>query len=481
MKNKANTLQRTFLGEVRKQGCFLPGETVLVATSGGKDSMALLELMAALAHTLDISIVVAHLNHGIRGQDAIQDAESVATAARRLKLPCHCATARVAVRARNRGISIEMAARDARYAFFRKICRQTDATCIATAHTADDQAETLLLKLARGAGSGGLAGIPPISTHHGLRLVRPLLAFTGKELCHYLRACDLTWREDASNTDPTFLRNRVRAEILPLLEERLNPSIRDALTRTADILRQEDEWMQAMTESSLKQCSVAGFRTAELQVPLLAALPPAALRRVLILWLSTCGVDNTDINYRRLTSLTRLVLSHRGSGQVQLPGNLLATRQGGWLSLDHAETNTKAPLPICPIPRGKHTHRLPEWGLKVTLERRTGVLKPTCPGPGILPACASISAKAVARHRLSIRAWRPGDRMRPLGMHGSRKLQDIFVDAKVPPSQRDRIPLLICGNEIVWIPGYRVAQGWEVAHPADPALHVLFSPLKTQT
>ncbi|MBL7114592.1 MAG: tRNA lysidine(34) synthetase TilS [Kiritimatiellae bacterium] len=477
----ANKLQRAFLGEVRKQGFFLPGETVLVATSGGKDSMALLELMASLAKTLDISIIVAHLNHGIRGQEASRDAESVAEAARRLKLPFHCARARVSVRAKNRGISIEMAAREARYAFFRKICRQTYATCIATAHTADDQAETLLLKLARGAGSGGLAGIPPISTHHGLRLVRPLLAFTGKELCDYLRACNLTWREDASNTDPAFLRNRVRTEILPLLEERLNPCVRDALTRTADILRQEDEWMQSMAELLLKECSATESNTGDLHITQLASLPPAALRRVLIRWLSTSGVDNTDIDYRRLDSITRLVLSHRGSGHVQLPGNLLVYRQGGWLSLVPSESNARASLPVCPLPQRKHTHRFPEWGLKVTIEPRTGILKPTCPGPGILPACASISKKAVAGHQLSIRAWRPGDRMRPLGMKGSRKLQDIFVDAKVPPSKRNRIPLLVCGGEIIWVPGYRVAQGWEVNAPSDPALHVLFTPLKPQS
>ena len=226
---------------VRKHGLIRRGQHVLVAVSGGADSVAMLLALDELKRLLGIRLTVAHLNHHIRGNEAKKDAEFVRKLAAGLKIPFVGGDADVPRLAKSRGLSIEMAAREARYEFLADAARKKGADVIATAHTADDQAETVLLKLCRGAGSRGLSGIPRETTINGVRVVRPLLDVTRVEIESFLRRKKQAWREDRTNRDTAYLRNRVRHELLPMLESKLNPGIREALLRTADILREEDD------------------------------------------------------------------------------------------------------------------------------------------------------------------------------------------------------------------------------------------------
>jgi len=239
---------------IRKHRLLSFGEHVLVAVSGGADSVALLCALRDLSPSLGLRLTVAHLNHRIRGRAADRDAAFVRRLARRLKAPVALGRTDVPHLAKREGLSLEMASRKARYDFLAAAARKVKAHVIATAHTADDQAETVLLKLIRGAGPKGLAGIPLEATLRKTRIVRPLLEVSRDAIVAFLRERSESWREDETNRDESFQRNKVRHRILPLLESELNPQVRTALRRTADILREEDGWLDSLAASLLASC-----------------------------------------------------------------------------------------------------------------------------------------------------------------------------------------------------------------------------------
>ncbi len=446
------------------------GDTLLLAVSGGADSVCLLHAMCELAPHMGVTLAVAHLNHRIRGAAADEDAAFVADTARRLGLPCRTGRSNVPRKARRESVSLEMAARDARYRFFARTARQCGAAAVATAHTRDDQAETVLLKLARGAGPGGLSGVLPNTVLHGLRVLRPMLSIGRGEVLRYLRDRGIVWREDESNRDTGFLRNRVRHDILPVMAQALNPGVKDALARTGDILRAEDDWLNALAADILARCRLpGGDETPALDIVRLAAHPLAARRRVLRLWLRAAGLPEGEADFGAVGRLEELCSRPAGTREVPLGSDRLARREYGALRLVSKPGVVPAFRAALDVP-GETLLLQP--GLRVVVERAIGVVKPRGTRPGDLPARASLGPAAVGRKRLYIRSRRPGDRIKPFGMKGSRKLQDVFVDAKVPLVMRQSVPVVECGGEIVWVPGYRVARGWEVSHPDRPALQI---------
>jgi len=440
-----------------------PGQRVLVAVSGGADSVALAHALHRLRRRLDLRLVLAHLHHGIRGRAADADAAFVRRLARRLGLPLIAERADVPALARAAGVSLEMAARQARYEFLLRAARQTGADAVAVAHTADDQAETVLLRLARGAGPQGLGGMDARSQRDGLTILRPLLGLRHADLVAFLKQNRLRWREDASNRDVHFLRNRVRHELLPLIEKRLNPRIRDALLRTADVLRAEQAWLDELAAAALADC-VGAARSPDaarratvtehpaLAVRKLAALPLAARRRVVRLWLSGGGLAAERLDFDAVEAVLALLHHARGTQAAELGGGWRAVRRYRELVLESAPT--------------------PAAGWRLDIRPYRGILRERPTQPGRLPARATLSARAVGAAPLTVRAWRPGDRIRPLGMPGSKKLQDIFTDAKVPRDRRAAVPVVVCRGEIVWLPGYRVARGWAVPRANSPSLLV---------
>ncbi len=449
------------LGEIQRsfarQAMPRRGALVLVAVSGGADSIALLHALAQLRPQLGIRLAVAHLNHGIRGAAAAADAAFVKRVAQQLGLPVSMERADVPARAQAAGLSLEMAARAARYEFFARTAHQLRAAAVAVAHNADDQVETVLLRLARGAGPQGLGGMEPVSRQGGLKIIRPLLSVTRTAILAFLKQHRLRWREDASNRDPHFLRNRVRHEILPLLERRLNPQLRAALLRTADLLREENKFLDGLASRALPRHT--GTQRPTLPVTRLTALPLALRRRALRLWLISAGVAAEQLDYAAIAAALALLEHQRGTKALDLGGGWKAVRTYARLTL---EKEVPAPPPA--------------WRLATAAHR--GILKEKPTQPGRLPARATLSAAAVGASPLLVRAARPGDRMAPLGMQGTKKLQDIFTDAKVPREQRRLIPVVECRGVIVWLPGYRVARGWEVPTNRSRALLLQLAPEK---
>ncbi len=463
------------------------GAHILVAVSGGADSIALLHLLHALAPELQLRLTVAHLHHGLRGADADADAAFVRAAARRLRCPCVSARAHVRQRARRENISLEMAGRAARYDFFIKTARRLHCDAVATAHTADDQVETMLLKLARGAGPQGLCGISRLTEQQGVRIIRPLRDIWRHELLRYLRRHGRTWREDASNADPAFLRNRVRHAVLPMLAQQLNPRLRQALWRMGAIMESENAWLESLALPIYRQCR-APAQPPALNCELLQAYPLAARRRALRLWLAETGLPPELLDFDAAERLETLLPAGRSGRSVHLPGGYAVRREYAFLHLrppgkirqpapdptdgSRGRSPSKPEISRQPGPAmsdtgfevvliipGRTAPRDRTWRIACTLEPKPAAIAGA-------PDCALVSAARWRRRRIVARNWRPGDRMQPFGMRGSRKIQDIFSDLKVPASRRRQLPLLECGGEIIWVPGYRIARAWAV-RPSD--------------
>ena len=356
--------------------------TIGLAVSGGADSTALLAALADLRETMGFEAVVLHVDHGLR-PDSHDDARFVEALAARFGLPCRTLRARIRRRPRE---SLEMAARRTRLAFFARMTRELGLDAIATGHHADDVAETFIMRMARGAGPEGLAGLKPVSHVDGITFIRPLLGLRDSDLRAYLRRRGLTWREDSTNADTSILRNKVRHVILPFLREHLDPHITEHLCKSAAILRGD----LSLGEAALSPLPLVG---------------PA----------------------RR------------------------AGRSGGRFG--------EAALP----------QERPRYHL--TIAPTTGYT-PRAEAVGALPAACEMSRAALAGRTLELRRWRAGDRIAPTGLHGhSRKLQDVFVTAKVPPALRADLPL-ICDaatGEVLWVPGYRIAQSVAVESPTAPS------------
>lgn len=444
------------------------GDHVLAGVSGGADSVALLAVLCRLGKKHGFQVTAAHLNHGIRGKAAEKDSEFVAELASGLGVRCVIGRSDVPHRARRKAISLEMAAREARYSFFKRTARKIDATVIATAHTADDQAETILLKLMRGAGAEGLAGIAGKTTISGMTVVRPMLDSAREEVVAFLNRQRLEWREDLSNRDVSFLRNRVRHELLPMIEQRFNPSIAEALCRTAGILGAENQWMNLLAAEKLGRYTRPG---GALDIAGLHDEHMAARRRILRLWLVAAGVAAEQLTFDMVCRTDKLIGKRCGSGALDFPSGVVVRRQYDRLVLEKSR-GEKPAAPFRMRIQVPGETLLAEKGLRIVTTVAPGLSKERRRTPGSLSARASIRMSSIGKSRLYVRNWKAGDRIAPLGMRGTKKVQDIFVDEKLPVRRRNDVAIFECGGEIVWIPGYSVARGWEIIDRSIPALQI---------
>ncbi|QBG48870.1 tRNA lysidine(34) synthetase TilS [Verrucomicrobia bacterium S94] len=405
-----------------------PDSPIVVGVSGGADSVALVRAF----QTLNIPCTLAHLNHQLRGAESDGDEAFVRKLAEETGFPMVGKTTDVRALAENTGLSIEMAARQARHDFFAEFREAV----IALAHHADDQVETFILKLARGAGPEGLSGMPCFQILGNLRIIRPMLEIPRSAILHWLKANRFTWREDSSNADSGFLRNRVRHRILPLLEKELNPHIRDSIRRTTEILRAENEWMEQR---------IAGSRLSD------PGLPLAAKRRLLRNWLFDHGAE--EAGFETVEQILHLMEKSAGTLIYELNARQRVVIEYGVPRFEDASS------------------RSPEISWQLTVKAGTGWKKDQS-RIGDPVAEASVCARKAGKRKITVRSVQPGDRMTPLGMQGSRKLQDILTDLKIPRAQRKMLPVAVCEGEIIWLPGYRIARGWEVTDFSVQSLHL---------
>jgi tRNA(Ile)-lysidine synthase len=464
------SLKDTARRTIRRHGLIQTGDRVLVAVSGGADSVALLLVLRELAAEDGFDIpAVAHLNHQLRGADADEDEAFCLRLAEACGLPFEIERANVAGIAGAGGMSFEHAAHVARYEFFARAAERRGASAVAVAHTRDDQAETFLLRLVRGAGPRGLGGMHPRS---GI-VVRPFLEATRPEIREFLAAQGVGFREDASNSDLAIPRNRIRHELIPYLQQRFSPGIVDVLDREAAIARDDSEFLDRAASRAARSLVVATPEGVEIDLERLLLEPPAIARRI-VRDAQHAASGGQFGGFTAVEAVLTYAVSNV-SGPLDLPGHRV-NRRGATLVLTRSHSPQRS--------KRRGGTSAPQHSLEFTYELDV-------PGQVRVPeaACAiSAAAESLVSGELAAARWslasrgdevvvearrlagplivrnrRPGDKFRPLGLRGRKKLQDFFVDAKVRRSERDTIPLVVDKKgQIVWVTGHAVAEEFRV-------------------
>jgi len=447
-----------------------------VALSGGADSVALLRILAARGRELGLALHAAHLHHGLRGAEADVDLEFCRDLAAKLGLSFHEARvdtdqeAQANLKSGKAAETIEEAGRRLRYQWFRQLMASGELDAIATAHTLDDQAETVLAKFLRGAWTEGLAGISPkLETPEGGGIIRPLLGATHAEIEAYLRELGQDWREDSSNRNLTFTRNRIRHELLPLLEG-WNPRLREHLAQMADIAREEDAWWQTMlapvaAATLLPGRPVRGGGRAAgagldsglaIEVNRLAALAPALQRRLIRYAAAQFGAA---LDFTATEGVRSLALTGRAGQKLALPHNLRAERTARELRLStHLEPTPKGKSAQASVPPPTYEAAIPgeidapAFGIRLRIEIRDAATVRGTPNGRSGPA----GKTAILRN------WKPGDRVRLRHSSGPRKVKEVLERLRVTGTDREVWPVLEIGGQIVWMGGVELEPDPEI-------------------
>ncbi len=471
---KFNPLKQQIFGSLKKQEMLRPGDRVGVAVSGGADSVALLLLLVELRKKLGIVLSVVHFNHKLRGNASDADEKFVAKLAAKLGLEFHSASVYVAKKAQSERANLEDAARRARYDYFRSLVESGTCTRIAVAHTADDQAETVLAHILRGTGLAGLGGIYPIAGP----VIRPLLGVRRSELRRFLRAQKQAWREDATNRDTKRMRARIRKKLLPLLEKQFQPAIVEHLTTLAELAREDEAFLEAIAEEHLRAAMQKCNEGERIAVNDL--LEP--WRRKGFSAENAESAENTEANALSKRMVRRIVqsikpragqlgaahvatvLQFARNGQngssLALPGGVEVRKERDALvfqAVENAASRTARSAPReyeykINLAGGDAEVSVAELGCVFRLKVIDWPRK-----RGETSNDGAVLDRERLRFPLVLRNWRPGDRMRPLGHRNAHKLKRLLNEKRVSRWERDGWPVLTSGGVLVWARGFPVA------------------------
>lgn len=431
------------------------GERVVVGISAGPDSLALWHLLRALSARLRLTLIAAYADHGLRPGETAAEAQLVRETAAASGMACEIGVLPVRDHAKSAGLSLEHAGRELRYGFLREVAARHGASRIAVGHTADDQAEEVLLRLVRGTGRKGLSGM----AYQTGEIIRPLLSVSKEELLAYLADRNIAFCADSSNRDRRYLRNRVRLDLLPWLEGHCNPAVRQTLRQTAAVLQDEEVVLDGLTTAAWQQVAQENGGELRLLVAGLRAQPKAIQRRLLEQALVRCG---SAPSFRLIEQLMKLAAATE-PGRLHLAKGLRAWRQGKTLCLAHPQGRTRQRGDLLP-PVGAFRvvvvvpgrYEVPEIGKVLLVEELATV--PQRPETGSM----LLDAAAIA-FPLMVRSMIPGDRFHPLGAPGRRKLSDFLIDRKVPAASRWRVPVVAAADgRIIAIAGMRIDESVKI-------------------
>ena len=457
------------------------GETVLVAVSGGADSLALLYGLHALRPQLKCQFHVAHLNHCLR-PDADGDADFVQRHAFLLELPCTVRRAEVDCLAKQWKLSVETAGRKARYQFYGDVCREIGATKVALGHHQDDTAETVLMNLIRGSGAVGLKGIAPV---RDIKIIRPLIGFTREQIEAFLTSIGVNPQHDSTNTDKRYLRNRIRHELIPILESDYNPNIRTGLNRTADVLGAESEYLDTIAQAAFEACRIPNTNETVEQNSVILDRAKfreyhiALQRRMLRQSISEILGDTSDLYFVHCEAMLNLIEGNTPNAVLALPNGLRFQRVYQHLIFERSGS-------LLPVRTESFAYRLTVPGKTSITALKTEIIAEV----GDVPSDETLTLpdgkfEAIFDYEklrgtiaetlpLTVRNRQQGDRFQPYGMQGTKKIKDFLIDAKVPRYERDCIPLLVCGNEVLWIIGYTTSELFKIKPSTRQYIHLRY-------
>jgi tRNA(Ile)-lysidine synthase len=428
------------------------GDKVVVALSGGPDSVALLFVLLKLKKELDLSLSLAHVNHKLRGKESDQDQEFVRKLSSDLKLKLYTRSFQVKIQAKKLRLSVEECARKIRYDYLNRLAEKLKAQKIALGHNFNDQAETVLIRLIRGSGSVGLSGIPPVKE----RIIRPLIEIKREEIEDFLRKKKISYRIDSSNLRTDYMRNKVRLELLPILKKEYNPKIEEVLNRTAYILRAEEKLLD---KESGKAYSNVMLRETKDKIILdskrFSGYDESIKRFMIRNCVKKLKGDLMELTFDKVETLLNLTKQGKSGKRVDLLEDIY-----GDVTQDHLSIYKKKEEEFeydFSLPKKK---RIKKLGIKIYSE--------------ILPG-SSLSKKVAHQNQwvalfdmeklkppLRLRSRKNGDKFRPLGMKGTKSVADFLVDSKVPRCERDEVMLLTSRGKIAWLVGYRINEDFKV-------------------
>lgn len=447
---------------IRTNNLFSKGETVVVAVSGGPDSLCLLHLLKSISSELELKLVVAHLNHALR-PEASQEENAVKELALSWSLPFESKTVDIRKNKKVLSISEEEAGRRARYNFLFSTARKYTASRIALGHHLGDQAETVLFNIIRGTGVDGLAGMLPLYNRGKVKLVRPLLCLKRSEIEEYCREHDLQPFTDSSNLETNYTRNKIRIKLIPQLEKEYNPKVREALANLAFLAAEDREYLQGLARQKLMSVARLGRNTVVINRIAFVDLPPALQGRVLRIALQDY-LTSGQISRAHISQLIKLAEGWGSGGPLNLPAKIQAYRIYNRLLLTRRSVKRSTDLEsiLLKIP-GKTD--LPDGRYIDAVIKNTDELK----WPPLLTQ-AYIDCNSIPSGSVTVCSRWPGARFQPQGSPGSKKLKKIFIDHKVPLHRRRSMPLVAVGEEIIWVVGLRVGEPYRVTEQTKQVL-----------
>jgi tRNA(Ile)-lysidine synthase len=426
--------------------------------------MVLLHLLNACRQTLNLSLIVAHVNHGLRPDESEKEADLVQKECERLGLPFECETFNVKEFRTAGKFSLQEAARRLRFRFFERVLHKYDGQKIALGHHADDQVETVLLRLLRGAGLQGLKGILP--AREG-KVIRPLLEVWRHEIEAFAVKNNVPFLIDSSNLKEDYLRNRLRLSLIPLLEKEYQPNLKEILLRTSAILREENDYLKKEAEKAYQHMVEERGESLTFQYPDYQSLHPAIQWRVIQKMLRTIyGDEKEDPGISQIFG--RLKQPHASFVLEFFPGIYMEKRYGK-VSLGKKRVEIVPPFEVEIVSPGRTFVK--EIGREVVTQETDVVEQSAVLGTSSETVFLDYR---VLQFPLRIRNFRPGDRFQPLGVKGSQKLKEFFIDHKIPRFERPRVPLLISGERIVWVVGYRIDECARITSSTKRILKVNF-------
>jgi tRNA(Ile)-lysidine synthase len=429
-----------------------PKDVVVVGVSGGPDSIALLHILYSLKEEYDLTLFVVHLNHMLRGEEAEEEACFVAELAKKWGLSCRVLKKDIRKISKEKGLSIEEAGHKVRHEIFRQVGQEIGAQKLALGHHADDRAETVLIHLIQGSGLQGLAAMPPTADW----IIRPLAKVFKTEIINYCRDHNLNFYLDQSNEEPVYLRNKVRLNLLPYLKKEFNPQIVEALLRLEDIVVPENQYLDIESDQALEDILIKREKGGLiLNKDKLIQKHLAIQRRVIRKAYNLLRPEDQGLSFIHVEQILDLVRSNQGSKQVNLPQGIIFKVVYHRLELIDSRLKPE---------KEKKSFNI-SWDIPGTVKLgENKILKGTflSSKPNITEGFLEVVLDGEKiTTPLIVRSRKPGDRLRPLGMKGTKKVKDVFIDKKIPKEIRDLIPIVCSGEDIIWLPGITINEDFK--------------------
>ncbi len=460
------------------------GDAVLIGVSGGPDSMSLLHALIVLSGFMGIRLGVAHLNHCLRGIESDRDEKFVISVAQKHGLPFFVEKKNIFQEKEKTGLSIEEAGREARYHFFNSICRSMRFDKVAVAHHQGDNAEQILLNLLRGSGPSGIRGIPPVREN----IIRPLIQTSRAEIIHFLELQKIDFVIDKTNEDDLFQRNRIRHQLIPLLESNYNPKISETLIRLGNILRTEEEWISNIITPFYDKATLTSDRHRRtLSISELLNFHPALQRRIIRKAIQAIKGNLRKISYSHIDAITDMIKNIAPDSRLDLPDRIRIIKQDSRLIVQKETQN----LRISPMSAEKsdpvsfkytvsrsaaesqkliHIDEIKAW---ISFRKTECHLIPNLSGQDSQVAFFDWDR---LEFPLIIRNFRAGDRFSPLGMNGTQKLKNFFINNKIKSTLRASVPLFLSGGTIIWVGGARISELAKITPETQIVLRIEISP-----